>query len=662
MSFEEHRSKTVIMQTRQKRELLKLLDELVEGTPTETQQQRLGELLQDPEAKQLYLEYFQLHADLSLSARALASPPDLPATTPAITEEDNSPRSARRKWWGMGWLVTAVALAAVILTLWTAGSRDFTPETPALALIIEAQNPAWSSESVEMMRQRRLLKGRFELQRGRVELLMNCGARIEIHGPAIFDLIDAKAMRVLGGGITVNAPDSAVGFRVLTPTADVVDLGTEFHVAVEERGTTEVHVSQGVVVARSTGSEAVVPILRGEAGRIDVDQGEIVSLRFDATRFGRRSMNEQDDKPDTAKAYPKLPAGARVVFLGDRTTDRETHLLLIQQALDKLPESVQPKLFNRGMCFPLLFEDADFAEHISPFTPTHAVLEFGSELATNSGRHLLSQERFERAIRRLCDRLEQEKIVPILSTGHPVQERLPESPSVLKQYNAFLRKLANERGYRLIDVAKAFEQAEEQDVPLIANNGRWPTFEGHREIAQAILATWGYPEVEVGKTLDVGLLPGVITDWQYRHKTSDAPLTADEVQRLAADDTWKTLSLPQRGDKFARRLANRSHSITYRDRARGFATNLYHKDSSGIAAIATVPAAKARTIYLNTGATLRTIWLNGEKIHEIRRWTGWHAGKERIPVRLRAGENQLVIEAGTSFFVSLTDQYDWPLQ
>lgn len=660
MPFENHRSKVITIRMTQKRELLELLDELIDGAPTEEQQHRLGELLQDPETQRLYLEYFELHAELGLSAQGFASPNNSLASSEK--DRNDSPKfKGRKNRLGIVVVATALSLAAVFLALWNAAPSNLSTEVLALATIIESESAAWTSESAQAMNHQRLAKGHFELQSGQVELLMNCGARVSINAPAKFELIDAKAMRLFGGGMTVNAPDSAVGFRILTPTADVVDLGTEFHVAVEELGTTEVHVSQGVVVARSTGSEAVVPILHGEAGRIDIEQGDIVSMRFDATRFGRPSSSSVDMESKQSQTYPPLAPGSRVVFLGDRTTDRETHLLLIGQALEHLPEAEQPKLFNRGVCFPLLFDEADFEEHITAFHPTHAMLEFGSELATNTGRHLLSQKQFEQAIRRLCDRLERENIIPILSTGHPLQGKFSASQPALTQYNAFLRRLANDRGYRVIDVENTFRNAEEQNVPLIATNGRWPTFEGHRQIAQAILATWGYPDAKVDRSLDVSLLPGVITNWQYRHKTSEESLTVENVNSLDADETWKTLSLPQRGDKFARRSADRSHSITYRDRARGFATNLHRKNSHGIEAIATVYSDKARTVYLNTGATLRNVWLNGERIHQVRGWTGWHAGKQRIPVELRAGENQLVIEAGSSFFVSLTNEYDWPL-
>ena len=45
-------------------------------------------------------------------------------------------------------------------------------------------------------------------------------------------------------------PRFARGYTILTPTAEVVDLGTEFGVDVDDSGASEVHVFDGDVVAR----------------------------------------------------------------------------------------------------------------------------------------------------------------------------------------------------------------------------------------------------------------------------------------------------------------------------------------------------------------------------------------------------------------------------
>ena len=60
---------------------------------------------------------------------------------------------------------------------------------------------------------------------------------------------------------------------------------------------------------------------------------------------------------------------------------------------------------------------------------------------------------------------------------------------------------------------------------------------------------------------------------------------------------------------------------------------------------------------LNTGAELRSAFLNGKQVYKHDRH-GWCPGRERISVQLKAGENTLVIEAGRRFFVSLTRTAD----
>ena len=74
---------------------------------------------------------------------------------------------------------------------------------------------------------------------------------------------------------------------------------------------------------------------------------------------------------------------------------------------------------------------------------------------------------------------------------------------------------------------------------------------------------------------------------------------------------------------------------------------------------ASLESKKSRDVYLNTGADLGSLTLNGKLLWKNEGWTGWHAGKERIPARLAAGTNTLEIECGSSFFLSITGENNW---
>ncbi len=121
--------------------------------------------------------------------------------------------------------------------------------------------------------------------------------------------------------------------------------------------------------------------------------------------------------------------------------------------------------------------------------------------------------------------------------------------------------------------------------------------------------------------------------------------------------------LPQPSDKFCSRVPDMSHLCSYRDRARGFAVNLHKGTDKLVEAASVLESSEDITAFLNTGGAVQTVWLNGQKVYDNQGKTGgMHAGAERIPVSLRAGQNVLVLEAAGGFFVSMTDDYDWPVQ
>ena len=74
-----------------------------------------------------------------------------------------------------------------------------------------------------------------------------------------------------------------------------------------------------------------------------------------------------------------------MVFLGDRNTDFETYIHMVNQSIyDANPEKL-PKLINAGMTCRLIFEDDEFKDLVLDMNPTHAVLAFGAEIAGSIG-------------------------------------------------------------------------------------------------------------------------------------------------------------------------------------------------------------------------------------------------------------------------------------
>ena len=153
-----------------------------------------------------------------------------------------------------------------------------------------------------------------ELTDGLLQLTFNSGAKVIIQGPARFVPQSAMLAKLERGKISALVSESARGYTVVTPTAEIVDLGTEFAVDVTNDGSTELHVLDGDVLARR----------RSESNRVE---GDVIHVRkSDALRFANlgedvERMVAQPDKfarqitPQLSKAeLPALPVTADLKF------------------------------------------------------------------------------------------------------------------------------------------------------------------------------------------------------------------------------------------------------------------------------------------------------------------------------------------------------------
>jgi len=133
------------------------------------------------------------------------------------------------------------------------------------------------------------------LRRGLAELRFANGATVLLAGPATFDTVSGGAGFLHAGSLTAKVSTKARGFTIQTPTAAVVDLGTEFGVTVENAGAKEeVHVFRGEVVLETKPSRVEAKPARhrltaGSAASIVLASGQseptIHEIAFRADRY-----------------------------------------------------------------------------------------------------------------------------------------------------------------------------------------------------------------------------------------------------------------------------------------------------------------------------------------------------------------------------------------
>ena len=123
-----------------------------------------------------------------------------------------------------------------------------------VATISDSENCEWEDDSLNLTYGRELPSGTsLRLKLGLAQLTFETGAVVIIEGPSCL-VVRENAIDLDVGRISATVPSNASGFAVATPNSEVIDLGTEFGINVDEAGDTEVHVFKGEVISRPTDS------------------------------------------------------------------------------------------------------------------------------------------------------------------------------------------------------------------------------------------------------------------------------------------------------------------------------------------------------------------------------------------------------------------------
>ena len=109
---------------------------------------------------------------------------------------------------------------------------------------------------------------------GSVELTFDQGAVVTVDGPVEFRPLSTGQLELRRGRLLASVPQQAIGFTVSTPTSQVVDLGTEFEVAVNDEGQSDVQVLRGEI----------------EVGPVIADGEEFQKWRLLPGKFDRASF------------------------------------------------------------------------------------------------------------------------------------------------------------------------------------------------------------------------------------------------------------------------------------------------------------------------------------------------------------------------------------
>lgn len=141
----------------------------------------------------------------------------------------------------------------------------------------------------------------YQLEAGTMEMRYASGATVIIQAPARFDLVSESLVKLQRGRLSARVPEEAIGFTVQTPTAEVVDLGTDFGVTAGENDS-EVHVFEGLVMVKTALEPDPLLLSEHRASRIDRATGTPTGVDFKPDAFLRNLREPTDAIAEAVKA------------------------------------------------------------------------------------------------------------------------------------------------------------------------------------------------------------------------------------------------------------------------------------------------------------------------------------------------------------------------
>ena len=264
-------------------ELRNWIDAYLTGEVSEVQAEALSvRLREDETARDLFLQLADTHACLAVDETLWTQPPAEVAAVP------------NRFSFGLWKSVTPWAIAASLVVLLTMSFWPRNPPDSTFATMKQTRAAFWESGDLSTADGSRLGKGTLRLAEGLATLHFDSGAEVILEAPATLILADAMNCELTRGTLVSDIPESAQGFRIKTPSADVVDYGTRFAVSVyEETGETHTQVIEGRVQVEYGQSDKVVELRTGQSNTVI---GESMGDARDGANHEYRTIPVESDE------------------------------------------------------------------------------------------------------------------------------------------------------------------------------------------------------------------------------------------------------------------------------------------------------------------------------------------------------------------------------
>lgn len=275
-------------------ELHRLFTAKADGVITPEEHDRLNTLLKDSaDVRQQWFAFQDAEsALLAWSLRETLRREEGMNLEPVPEEIAETPsRGGSMKY--LGAVAAGILIGLVTWALWPkpperpspgVASRD-EATTSSVAVLSRGVNMQWDKAVATPALNAPLPPGTLRLQSGVAEIEFFQGARLCVEGPAEIRLISAGEVFCLSGRFSAHVPSQARGFRIGTPKGDIVDLGTDFGLDLNE-ASPELHVFKGEVQLHQPNTQ-MRTLTTGSAAGLEPASNRTLTANAAAFAFSR---------------------------------------------------------------------------------------------------------------------------------------------------------------------------------------------------------------------------------------------------------------------------------------------------------------------------------------------------------------------------------------
>ena len=293
-----------------------LIQGYIAGTLTDDEALALQTALKsDKDLRALYLDYMNLDVALGSHTESRAAVNEMLASP--IVGQKNRPT----RWLSWRPLAAAAAFVFSAALLWQMSDRE-----EKIAELVEVQQARWESSTLPTETGSVLGQGKLRLAEGLATLRFARGAEVTLEGPAEMELIGAQECHLHRGSLVAHVPEQARGFSVLTPSATLIDHGTDFGISTDETGHANVQVMQGEVELRHASGAPPMRLVTREMAAITPEK-LLPAMPLEAEP--RRPSTPVESELFTTEITTRTGRGAAAYVSEPRTERNQSSTLLL---------------------------------------------------------------------------------------------------------------------------------------------------------------------------------------------------------------------------------------------------------------------------------------------------------------------------------------------